>query len=244
MTTAVEVLVVMAAATVTGLTGFGFNVFAVPALALVLPAKDAVVIALVAGAILSSALAATARPRRDLRTLGGLLVASVPGMALGTLLFASVSDAVVQLAVGAVTCGSALLVAARPRREPRPAPVALTAAAGVTSGVLTTLTGTGGPPIVAVLARVLRDPAAIRGLIALYTAVVSTVAALALSVTSSLEPALLGRGALLAMPGLAGLLAGSLLFRRAQGRYRLFAAATLLVMGVLMAVSALRATGP
>lgn len=232
-----EVGAVLLAAFIVGLTGFGFNVVAVPALALVMPAKDAVVITLVAGTLVNAALAVGTRGRH-MRLVVALILISLPGMFLGTVIHTAVSESLVQLVVGAMTCLFALAVARRRPYGPVAHPGWLKAGAGAASGVLTTLTGMGGPPVVALLARLLAQPRDIRGSMAVYSAAVSAIGLATLVWAGAVERAMVHSGVLLAVPGFAGLALGSQVFRHRQRRYAELAAAILLLMGAATVVAA------
>jgi uncharacterized membrane protein YfcA len=83
----------------------------------------------------------------DVRALVPLLVAALPGLALGALLLSELSQSALQVAVGIAVIGAAgwQLAHRRAGRERRAPPGWV---AGLTSGVLTTSISVSGPPIV------------------------------------------------------------------------------------------------
>lgn len=227
-----EFVILLLAAVVVGLTGFGFNVFAVPALTVVMPAKEAIVLALIAGTVVNTVMAISARGEQQLRLVARVVVLSVPGMFLGTWLHTRLPDNVVQVVVGIAIVGSAATVARRFTRGLREQDWGFTALIATSSGALTTLTGTGGPPVVAYLARVIDSHASVRASLASYSAVASAIGVGLLASAGAIDVAAIARGVGLAVPAVLGLLIGSFIFARRQAQYTVFAVTLLMLMGV------------
>jgi uncharacterized membrane protein YfcA len=130
-------------------TGFGFALVLSPALFAVMDPVDAVMALLVLGFALSL-LVLFERGRLDhvdWRSLVPMLIAALPGLAVGAVALTQLSKSVLQVAVGVAVIAAAAWQLRRRRRgaEPHQVPSAL---AGFTSGALTTSINVSGPPIV------------------------------------------------------------------------------------------------
>lgn len=142
-------VVVVAAAFLQTVSGFGFALFVVPLFGLFIDVKVGVVISTIAG--LASSTHQAVKDRRDIdRTLARRLVlSSLAGMPVGFAVIEVVPSSALQVAVGVLVVASAvalargLLVRVVSRRADR--------VAGFVSGVLATATSTNGPPLVVLL---------------------------------------------------------------------------------------------
>jgi uncharacterized protein len=136
-----------AGAAVQSATGFGFALVLSPALFAVMDPVEAVSALLVLGLALNLlVLFEGGRPEHvDWRALVPMLVAALPGLAVGVLALTALSKEVLQVAVGLAVIAAAAwqLRALRPRLSP-----AATWAAGFASGALTTSISVSGPPLV------------------------------------------------------------------------------------------------
>ncbi|HLU45557.1 MAG TPA: sulfite exporter TauE/SafE family protein [Natronosporangium sp.] len=157
------VLVMLLAAAVQAVTGFGFALVAIPLLALTADPRTAVVSVGVAG--LAMTVMAAVRERRHARwsTAGLLVAASVVGMPAGLLVLRSAPARVLTLLIGAGVIGCALLIW-RGLRLPNRRPVVV--GVGILAGALATATGTNGPPLVAALQAMGYAPRAFRATLA------------------------------------------------------------------------------
>jgi uncharacterized protein len=136
-----------AGAAVQSATGFGFALVLSPALFAVMEPVEAVTALLVLGLALNLlVLFERGRPEHvDWRALAPMLVAALPGLALGAVALTALSKEVLQVAVGLAVIAAAgwQLWAPRPRLSP-----AAGWAAGFASGALTTSISISGPPLV------------------------------------------------------------------------------------------------
>lgn len=136
-------------ATLQSATGFGFALLAAPLLVAVLGPRPAVS-AIVILALIVTALTLAAerrRPRVDARETVVLVGWSVPGLLVGALLLGALPERGLKVLVAVVVLlgvGLRLLGASRQRGWSHPR----AATAALTSGVLSTSTGIGGPPLV------------------------------------------------------------------------------------------------
>jgi uncharacterized protein len=148
---ALAAVAAFAGAAVQSATGFGFALVLSPALFAVMDPVEAVTALLVLGLALNLlVLFERGRPEHvDWRALAPMLVAAVPGLAVGVVALTQLSKEVLQVAVGV-----AVILAAgwqlRQRRTARHVELAPGAgwAAGFVSGALTTSISVSGPPIV------------------------------------------------------------------------------------------------
>lgn len=136
-------LVLLAAAVVQGVIGYGMNLIVAPLFVMVDPSLVPVPVLLVA---ILNAVLATAREHRhvDWRGVRWAMTGRVPGIALGVLAVTLLPERPFTAVIGvSVLMGVALsLIAWRPR----PTPLALVVA-GVASGTFGTAAAIGGPPI-------------------------------------------------------------------------------------------------
>jgi uncharacterized membrane protein YfcA len=135
-------LAALAGGVVQAATGFGFALVVSPALFAVLEPAEAVTAMLLLGALLS-VLVLREGHRVSARLLAPLLLAALPGLALGVLLLSALSKEVLQVSVGVAVIAAALWQL-RHRAAGR-VPVVV---AGLASGALTTSISINGPPLV------------------------------------------------------------------------------------------------
>ena len=171
------VLTVYIGATVQASIGIGMGMIASPVLALADPdfIPAAIVIAVMP---LTVAIAWADREHVEPRGVGFALLGRIPGVILGALVVAALSDQVLALLVA----GSVLIavLASLTSRRFRPTDGAL-AVAGMASGFGATTTGVGGPPMALTYQH--SDPATMRASVSAFFAVggVMTLAALAIA---------------------------------------------------------------
>jgi uncharacterized protein len=228
--------IVLLAATVQAATGFGFALVSVPLLALTTDPRTAVVASGIAGLAVTVTVAVRERYHARWRTAGVLLAAAVLGMPAGLLVLRVAPERVLTALIGIAVVACALLVW-RGLRVPsnRPAVVGV----GLVAGVLSTSTGTNGPPLVAAFQAMGYDPRTFRAtLAAVFTGTgVCSLAGFALAGQVTTEAARVG---LVGVPAvLLGWWAGNLMFHRIEpGRFRRVVLAALVVGGLAIAARA------
>jgi uncharacterized protein len=136
-----------AGAAVQSATGFGFALVLSPALFAVMDPVEAVTALLLLGLALNLlVLFEGGRPEHvDWRALAPMLVAAVPGLAIGAVALTELSKEVLQVAVGVAVIAAAGWQLRAPRVRLSPA---ATWGAGFASGALTTSISVSGPPLV------------------------------------------------------------------------------------------------
>lgn len=138
--------VVAIAAVLQAAVGFGFALVAMPLLAAVLGAEQALAVVSLVALVNSGTTAVTARGHAHRPTLGTITVAALAGMPFGVLALEQFPERTMRLAIAASVAVAAVLLSfgVRVRRPGR----ATNVVSGVLSGALSTSTGTSGPPLV------------------------------------------------------------------------------------------------
>ena len=140
---AVAFVAVLAGAAVQGSIGFGMNLVAVPALALVEPAALPAV-AVMLGMPLGASMAMHEHAHVDRRGVAWIFAGRIPGTVGGALIVTSVTTGTLSVLIGAAVL---LAVATSVAAPPVPLTRATMVGAGVASGVTGTAAGIGGPPV-------------------------------------------------------------------------------------------------
>lgn len=141
-------------------SGFGFALITVPLLTVVCSRIDSVVAQSVVGLVVTSYLAWKLRADIDRPLISRVIPASIVGMPVGIVVGHVVSDRVLRLVLGICVIGAAIAIATGWRVRGRVSVVDVVA--GGISGVLSTTTGTSGPPVVIAMAGRDLAPAATR----------------------------------------------------------------------------------
>jgi uncharacterized membrane protein YfcA len=146
MALAAVFVIVLLAAVAQAATGFGYALVAVPLLTLATDPHTAVVGAGIASLLLTVALAARERLFVRWRVTAWLLAASLVGIPLGLVILRVLPDRWLTALIGVTALACTVLVW---RRVSLSTGRVTVSAVGVVTGVLTTATGTNGPPLVA-----------------------------------------------------------------------------------------------
>ncbi len=139
-------VIVATAAAAQAVTGFGFALLAVPLLALVMPVNTAVVVGSIASLAMSVVTATLDRAHVQWRTATVIVAVAVVAMPLGLYLLVALPASALTALVGVAVLVSTFLVWRRPAL---PEGRGTLTSIGLLVGVLTTATGTNGPPLVA-----------------------------------------------------------------------------------------------
>lgn len=141
------VFIILLAAFVRSVSGFGFALLATPLLTLVIGVKSAVVIVVILSVFGSLLLSFYMRRHVDVKRAAFITCAAIPGVLLGAYLLSRLDQSVVKLAIAILIIIFSILLqlgySYRLRRE-----VLACGIVGFSSGTLLTSTSLGGPPVV------------------------------------------------------------------------------------------------
>lgn len=153
--------VVLGAAVLRGMTGFGSALIIVPVLALLYAPVEAVLVSVMLDVVACFYLLPQAWRTTDWRLVGMMGVAGIPGIAVGTLALTTLDPALLKVFIGATSIAFALLLLGGktlPVHRWRWAwPIA-----GSISGFFTGSTNMGGPPVMLLMANHFRQKVALR----------------------------------------------------------------------------------
>jgi uncharacterized membrane protein YfcA len=226
-----------AAALTQGLSGFGFALFIVPPLAMVVGAREAVVLSNLLGTGVNVITLVRARGHVEWRLGLTLLAGAAAGMPAGLAVLLLVDGHVLQVLIAFVVFAATLIRAPAVRQGGR---IALRLATGFVSGVLNTSTSMSGPPVVLFLQSMGASPAAFRATLAAYFLAGGLIAVLIFALAGRIDGPGLGYTALAAPALLAGWAAGNLGFVRLDpARFRLVVLVVLRISALVALVTAL-----
>jgi hypothetical protein len=229
--------VVALAAAAQAVAGFGFALIATPLVAVLAGPKAAVVGLTMVGLVLVAQLSLRGRGHVDRSTVGAVTVAAIVGMPLGLFVITHADDRVLTIAIAVAVIAFSLLLW---RGERFPVGRGTEAAAGFTAGILSTSTGTSGPPIVIALSAKELEPAVFRATISAIFLVQGAAALVFFAIGGQIT-----RDAVsVALVGLPGVIVGSIVgergFRRLDARtFRRVVLGMLFLSGVVALLGAL-----
>ena len=163
------VAIVGVAATIFMIAGFGFALFAVPAISLFMPVTESVALISLLGLASVSRQSLALRAHVEPTSAKKFSIAAVAGMPLGLWIVTVISDQALRIALGVSTV-MATAVLLRQTEDHKARPLLDTGLAFL-SGVLNTSIGTNGPPLVFALQGRRLAPDQFRGTIAVIFAV-------------------------------------------------------------------------
>lgn len=155
--------IVLLGALAQAVSGFGFALVTVPLLAAATDARTAVIVTSLTSIGLTLTVASRERAQARWHTAGLLTAAAVLGMPVGLLILVLAPDRVLAGLIAVVVLGCTVLVWRGVRFR---AGTGVVGAVGVLVGVLTTATGTNGPPLVAAFHALGYDPRTFRATLA------------------------------------------------------------------------------
>lgn len=231
------ILLAALAACIQALSGFGFSLFIVPFLAILIGPKDTVVLANLLSMTVNVIQFPRLRHTLERRTAAVLTVGSFIGMPAGLAVLLLVDPTALKVIIAVAVIVFTLLIMRGLRIHG--AGTLGDLATGFASGVLNTSTSMSGPPIVLYLQGKRLTPAAFRGTINAFFMVTSFGAVALLIASGSVKPWIVGAFAL-AMPAAeAGRIIGNRLFDGIDElRFRRLVYAILLLSASVALVSA------
>ncbi|MGA9278222.1 TSUP family transporter [Ilumatobacter sp.] len=193
------VSVVYVGAVMQAATGVGVGILSSPVLLLVDPDFVPACIVIVVLPI-TFGVAWADRSHIDKPGVTAALIGRIPGLILGAMVVASISDDVLAILVGVTVLGGVIVSLTAQRFTPTPTALVI---AGFGSGFTGTAVGVGGPPMALTYQH--SDPVTMRATISLFFSVGSLLTAFALVVAGELGPRQLQLAALLLPSVLLGL---------------------------------------
>jgi uncharacterized membrane protein YfcA len=169
--------------------------------------KEAVVGLTMIGVLLVAQLSLRGRGHVDRPTVGVVTVSAIVGMPLGLLVLVRADDRVLTFAIAIAVIGFSLLLW---RGARFPAGRGTDATAGFTAGILSTSTGTSGPPIVIALSAKQLEPPVFRATISAIFLVQGSAALVLFALGEQITREALS----VALAGLPGVLVGSIVGER------------------------------
>ena len=147
MTILLASLIFLLAGLIQGLTGFGGGLVAIPLLCLIMDVKIAVPLSILSGLVITTTMAYEFRLLLDWRKILPLLIGSIPGVFVGTVLLKQADHVVINRLLGLLLiCISGLNLTIKLR--PINPPIIWGYVAGFLSGSITASVGAGGPPAI------------------------------------------------------------------------------------------------
>ena len=229
---ALALTVAFAAGLMRGFTGFGSAMLMVPVYSLLYGPVQAVATVLLLETAVTLQLLPGALPRTRWREIGPLALAALAGAPLGGyIILHSDADIMRRVIAGVVLVFSLVMLGGWRYRGPRGS--AATLAAGLTSGMMTTAVGMGGPPVLLYLLSGGDVAAQNRANVITYFAIIGSAALGVFLVAGTIGAETVWRALLLAPAFLLAALAGSRVFRRSgEVLYRRVALYFLLAVGL------------
>lgn len=188
MELAVAAAIIVLAAAVQAVTGFGFVLLGLPLLALVFDAHTAVVACIAAGLVVCGWGWLQERASVDFSPMRWLLLGTVLGVPLGLFVFTRIGERALLFGIGVFVLISALLLG---RRVSVRAGRGLATGAGVLSGFLLVTTGTNGPPLVIALQAARLRPVPMRATLQALMAIQGTLGVVMLGAANRVTPQVL-----------------------------------------------------
>jgi len=141
------ITIVVVAAFIQGLTGFGFGLIALPLLGLFLPLKMIIPLIIMLALFISLTLSIQLRHAIDWKKITALSIATLPGIPLGIYILQNLPAEPLALSLGLVMVSfTSYQLLATPKTINLGLPYTLSA--GFACGVLTASISTGGPPVI------------------------------------------------------------------------------------------------
>lgn len=234
----VALFVALLAGSVSGLTGFGLALIAVPLLLFVYEPATVVVLVFVLSVFINVAVVWDSWHDADRKLVLALLPPAAVGVFVGAEVLYYADPLYIRLGVGIIVVFSALLLL-REVRIPRAEGWLGTVIAGSTSGMLSTSTGLAGPPVVLLFAARRLPKHAFRGSSALYFLLMSFVGLAALTNRGLLDAAQIPLALALIPAAFLGKVLGTALLKRVSDKaFRAVTLGVVILTGTLGAATA------
>ena len=208
-------------------SGFGFALIATPLVAVLVGPREAVVGLTIVSIILVAQVAIRGRGHVDRSAVVLMSASAIVGMPLGLLVLTRADEQILTLIIAIVVIAFSILLGYGLRL---PGGRGVDVVAGFTAGILSTSTGTSGPPVVIVLSRALSEPSRFRSTISAIFLIQGSAAMVAFALGDQITSDALA----VTLAGLPGLVLGSIVGERG---FRRLDASTFrtVVLGMLFA---------
>jgi uncharacterized protein len=227
-------LIVLVAAAVQSVTGFGYSLVATPVLTLLTGPRTAIVALALPGLLLAVVTLVREREHVRWRTVVALLAAMVAGMPAGLVLLRVLDERALSTLVVVAVVGCAAVVWRNPQFPTGLLPLA---GAGLLAGVLSTSAGPSGPPLVAAMQTAGYRPRELRATAAGVFSFGGVASITGFALTDALTHRAVVVGTVAAPAVLVGWWAGNILFDRTDGARFRQAVLLLLLICCLLAVA-------
>lgn len=226
------------AAVIQSLSGFGFALFIVPFLAILIGPRDTVLLSNLMSTFSSGMQSRTLRHSAERRTALTLMAGSAAGMPIGLAVLLLLDPTALKLVIAIMVIVFTLLLMRG--LELHRAGAAGDFATGLTSGILNTSTSMSGPPVVMYLQGKGMPPLRFRATIATFFAMSSAVAVVLLLATGTAKPYVFAAFALSLPAVFIGQRTGNALFEKINASlFRRLVYVILLVSGTVAIIGAL-----
>lgn len=223
------------AAFIQSLSGFGFSLFIVPFLAILIGPRDTVLLANLMSVFSTGIQARTLRHSAERRTAGVLMIGSLVGMPIGLAVLLLLDPEALKVAIAMMVIAFTLLLMRGLALHT--AGTVGDLAAGIASGILNTSTSMSGPPVVLYLQGRDMPPLQFRATIATFFFVTSAIAVVLLLASGTAKSYVFLALALSLPAMVGGQLLGNAMFEKVDPVFfRRMVYAILLVSGVVAIV--------
>jgi len=236
------VVLALVAACIQALSGFGFSLFIVPFLAILIGPKDTVFLANILSVAINAAQAGHLRHAVERRTATVLTIGSFAGMPVGLAVLLLVNTTVLQIAIAVIVIVFTLLVMRG--LSIHGGGLRGDLATGVVSGILNTSTSMSGPPVVLYFQGKKMPPLEFRATTNAFFLVTALGAVVMLTLGGAVKPYVLVAAAISLPSVFIGRLVGNALFARTHPTlFRRMVFAILLLSGVSAIAGAILKAG-
>ena len=232
---------VFVAAFIRGLTGFGFALILAPILLLILSPTSVVVVNLLLGLLSNIVVLSYSFKNVNLKKISPMIISSLFGIPVGAWIISVTAPSALKILIGGVTVSFAIPLALGFSKTFTREKLA-SGICGFLSGVLTSSTSIGGPPVVLFMHSQNWQKDVIHPSLAAYFLLVCSWSLVILSVSGLINAQMIVSAISLAPALLIGIGLGMIVFRRINTRYfRWFSMVIVICAGILGILSGLGA---
>jgi uncharacterized membrane protein YfcA len=191
-----------------GFSGFGAALIFIPLASTAINPTTAAALLLIVDIVMASPLLPRAWGIADRRNVGTMLIGTVVGVPIGTLILTSVDSVTIRWMIAAMVLAMLALLMSGWRYHGRPAP-SVDAGVGLVAGFFSGIAQVGGPPVVAYWLGTAKEPHLVRANIVLYFAASALITSVSYVIAGLLTTKVIGFALLIGPVYGLGLWAGS-----------------------------------